>query len=61
MRGNSTMRVVLKQPHPEMNLFSLKSALEDFFLGSGPPMPGETALPAARWRLKYLTRRDSGS
>ncbi|MFP4564372.1 MAG: hypothetical protein ACLFRY_13805 [Spirochaetia bacterium] len=96
MRGSFTMRVILKQPHPEMNLFSLKSAIEDFFLGAGrPPVPGKTALPgagpapaevpartttfspkavrtrvpngfdrkhfSARWRLNYLTRRDSGS
>jgi hypothetical protein len=109
VRGNSTMRVVLKQPHPEMNLFALKAALEDFFsgepdlrLGDPPPLtrrtsvgpnsgPRRTAVvpagptpvyptPAikkavrkkfpdgferkhfsARWRLKYLTRRDSGA
>lgn len=31
IRGSTTMRAVLKQPHPEMNLFSLKAALDDFF------------------------------
>lgn len=54
VRGNTTMRVVLKQPHPEMNLYSLKSALIDYFSrGTGarpavtPRLAAGTVHPAA--------------